>query len=54
MKIFSLITFFANIKIDDIQRLNRFKKSFFSMKGIEPNLWVINIRGKFRKLAYTF
>ena len=54
MKNFFLITIFANIKIDDIQRLNRFKKSFFSIEGIKPDLWVINIRGKFRKFAYAF
>ncbi|CAO6130746.1 hypothetical protein MCEMSEM45_00229 [Candidatus Pelagibacterales bacterium] len=48
------ITFFANIKIDEISRLNRFKKSFYSIKSIKPDLWVINIRGKFSKFAYAF
>jgi hypothetical protein len=49
-----MLTVFANIKIDDPNRLKRFKKSFFSFQGANINTWVLNIRGELKQEAYEF
>ena len=49
-----MLSVFANIKIEDKQRLQRFKKSFFSFKDSKIQSWSINIRGKEKNKAYQF
>ena len=45
---------FANFFIDNEERLQRMKDSFHSFKKTNPNLWVINIRGRFNHQAGHF
>lgn len=49
-----MLSVFANIKIDDKHRLQRFKKSFFSFKDSKIESWIVNIRGKEQNEAYQF
>ncbi|MFC1775254.1 cupin domain-containing protein [Patescibacteria group bacterium] len=48
-----MITIFANIKIDDANRLQHLKDSFLSFDTISDN-WLINIRGDLRNEAIRF
>jgi hypothetical protein len=45
---------FANFFIDNEERLQRMKDSFHSFKKINPDLWVINIRGRLNHQAGYF
>ena len=48
------LTIFANFFIDNQERLQRMKDSFNSFKNINPDEWVINIRGKYKSEAGDF
>jgi hypothetical protein len=48
-----MFTIFANIIINDSDRLDRFKRSFLSFRNISDN-WLINIRGSLRENALDF
>lgn len=48
------LAIFSNFFIDNEERLQRMKDSFFSFKDINPNEWVINIRGKLKYKAGEF
>ena len=48
------LAIFANFFIDNDERLTRMKDSFNSFKLVEPNQWVINIRGSLRRKAGDF
>ena len=50
----SLLTVFANFRIDSQERLSRMQKSFESFQGAEINKWVINIRGDYKVSAGNF
>lgn len=45
---------FSNFFIDNEERLQRMKDSFYSFKDYNPNEWVINIRGKLKNKAGEF
>ena len=45
---------FANFFIDNEERLQRMKDSFFSFKNANPDEWRINIRGKLKTEAGNF
>lgn len=45
---------FANFFIDNDERLQRMKDSFYSFRGVDPDEWIINIRGKLKKSAGDF
>ena len=45
---------FANFFIDNDERFNRMKDSFFSFKDTYPDQWVINIRGSLKFQAANF
>lgn len=49
-----LFSVFANIRINDLKRFNRLKKSFHSIKKSNPHKWVINIRGRYKKSVFLF
>jgi hypothetical protein len=48
-----MVSIFANIRINDPERLEHLKDSFFSFSAISDN-WVINVRGKLREEAIAF
>lgn len=48
-----MLSVFANIRVNDPQRLEHLKDSYYSIADISDN-WVINIRGKLRKEAIAF
>ncbi|MGB2580229.1 MAG: hypothetical protein WBC83_00875 [Minisyncoccia bacterium] len=48
-----MISIFANIRINDHERLEHFKDSFYSFSEMSDD-WVINIRGSLRKEAVAF
>jgi len=50
----SLLTVFANFRIDSQERLLRLMKSFESFQSAGINKWVINIRGEYKTLAGDF
>lgn len=45
---------FANFSIDNEERLQRMKDSFFSFCNVMPEEWRINIRGRFKNEACDF
>lgn len=45
---------FANFFIDNAERLQRMKDSFFSFRAVNPDQWKINIRGRFKHEASRF
>ena len=45
---------FSNFFIDNEERYQRMKDSFYSFKDFNPNEWVINIRGKLKNEAGQF
>jgi hypothetical protein len=45
---------FANFFIDNIERLQRMKDSFYSFRNINPDQWIINIRGRLKSQASQF
>ena len=45
---------FANFFIDNDERFNRMKDSFLSFKDIDPDQWVVNIRGTLKFQAANF
>ena len=47
-------TVFANFFIDNEERFQRMKDSFYSFKDSEPKQWLINIRGKLKNQAGEF
>mgnify|MGYP001259800870 CR=1 FL=1 len=49
-----LLAIFSNFFINNEERLQRMKDSFYSFKDIDPNEWVINIRGKLKYKAGDF
>ena len=49
-----LLTVFANFHIDNSERFKRMRDSFKSFYKINPNQFVINIRGKFKYQAGKF
>ncbi len=48
------LAIFANFFIDNKERLQRMKDSFYSFKDTEPKEWVINIRGGLKHEAGNF
>ena len=48
------LAIFSNFFIDNEERLQRMKDSFFSFKDINPKEWVINIRGSLKHKAGNF
>lgn len=48
-----MLSVFANIKIDDPERLERLKDSYFSFSTLSDN-WVVNINGKLSREAISF
>ena len=48
------LAIFANFFINNEERLQRMKDSFYSFKDINSNEWIINIRGKFKHHAGEF
>ena len=48
------LTIFANFHIDNLERFQRMKDSFNSFLKINPDQFVINIRGKFKHDAGKF
>ena len=48
------LAIFSNFFIDNEERLQRMKDSFFSFKDINPKEWVINIRGSLKFEAGNF
>lgn len=48
------LTIFANFFINNKERLQRMKDSFKSFRNINPNEWVINIRGEYKSEAGDF
>ena len=50
----ALLTVFANFHIDNLERLQRMKDSFNSFVKVNPNQYVINIRGKYKYKAGKF
>jgi len=45
---------FANFFIDNDERLKRMKDSFHSFHDVDPDEWIINIRGRLKKQAGDF
>ena len=50
----SLVTIFANFRINSQDRLSRLMKSFESFQSAKIDKWVINIRGEYKTLAGDF
>ena len=50
----SSLAIFSNFFIDNEERLQRMKDSFFSFRDINPKEWVINIRGSLKYKAGNF
>jgi hypothetical protein len=48
------LTIFANFNIDSKERLKRMKDSFYSFKNINPDQWIVNIRGSEKFHAGNF
>ena len=48
------LTIFANFFIDSEERFQRMKDSFYSFYSINPNQWVINVRGKYKYQVADF
>ena len=48
------LAIFSNFFIDNKERLQRMKDSFYSFKGVEPNEWIVNIRGSLKYDAGNF
>ena len=48
------LAIFTNFFIDNEERLQRMKDSFYSFKDIKPKEWVINIRGSLKHKAGNF
>ena len=48
------LTIFSNFFIDNEERLQRMKDSFYSFRDIKPKEWVINIRGSLKYDAGNF
>jgi hypothetical protein len=48
------LTIFANFRIDDQDRFERLKKSFFSFNKAKIDKWVINTRGKLKREVNKF
>jgi hypothetical protein len=48
------LTIFANFRIDDLNRFNRLKNSFFSFNKANIDKWVINTRGKLKNEVNDF
>ena len=48
-----MLTIFANIRINDCERLQHMKDSFLSFNTISDD-WLINVRGKLREEAVLF
>ena len=48
------LAIFANFFIDNQERLQRMKDSFYSFKEANLNQWVINIRGSLKSQAGEF
>lgn len=48
-----MLTIFANLRINDTERLQHMKDSFFSFNTISDD-WLINVRGKLRDEAIAF
>ena len=48
------LAIFSNFFIDNEERLQRMKDSFYSFKDIEPSEWIINIRGSLKYEAGNF
>lgn len=48
------LTIFANFFIDTEERFLRMKDSFRSFCGINPEMWLLNIRGRYKKQAAHF
>tara|TARA_B100000214_G_C23892928_1_gene592687 strand:+ start:72 stop:965 length:894 start_codon:yes stop_codon:yes gene_type:complete len=48
------LAIFANFYINNQERLQRMKDSFYSFKDINPNEWIINIRGNYKHQAGNF
>lgn len=48
-----MLSVFANIRINDSERLEHLKDSFFSFSSISDN-WVVNVRGKLRDETISF
>ena len=48
------LAIFSNFFIDNDERLQRMKDSFFSFRDINPKEWVINIRGSLKYKAGNF
>ena len=45
---------FANFFIDNEERLQRMKDSFYSFRDVQPSEWRINIRGRLKHIACDF
>jgi hypothetical protein len=45
---------FANFFIDNHERFRRMKDSFYSFRNINPDQWIINIRGRLKSQAGKF
>ncbi len=45
------ISIFTNFNIDNEERFIRMKDSLSSFIGLEPDQWVINVRGKYKELV---
>ena len=45
---------FANFFIDNDERFQRMKDSFHSFRDVDPDEWIINIRGRLKKQAGDF
>ena len=48
------LAIFTNFLIDNDERLQRMKDSFYSFKDIKAKEWVINIRGSLKHKAGNF
>jgi hypothetical protein len=48
------LVIFANFRIDNKERYLRMQDSFLSFKDISAQKWVINIRGEYKKKAFSF
>jgi len=48
------LAIFTNFFIDNEERLQRMKDSFYSFKDIKPKEWVINIRGAKKNEAHNY
>jgi len=48
------VSIFANFRINDSERFQRMKDSFFSFSDVTANEWVVNARGKYKLDALFF